>query len=101
MKTVDQTVHATSGNPAASNKETPFGMGRRCTAGRDTFSAYPPPPSKAHTCNAKHGPKISSNNLCHFSQQHVMILTSKFSTGDHNHSKFNDFQKFLATFEFY
>jgi hypothetical protein len=49
MKIVDQTVQATSGNPAASRRETPFGIGSTCPAGTFTFSAYPPPPSNAQT----------------------------------------------------
>nr|GMD93053.1 Uncharacterised protein [Ipomoea batatas] len=49
IKTVDQTVHATSGKLAASSKETPDGTGRTCPAGTATFSAYPPPPTRAHT----------------------------------------------------
>jgi hypothetical protein len=50
MKIVDQTVQATSGIPAASRRETPLGIGSSCPAGTFTFSAYPPPPSTAHTC---------------------------------------------------
>jgi hypothetical protein len=49
IKTVDQTVHATSGKLAASLRETPVGTGRTCAAGTATFSAYPPPLSRAHT----------------------------------------------------
>jgi hypothetical protein len=50
MKIVDQTVQATSGIPAASCRETPFGIGNTCPAGTFTFSACPPPPSNAQTC---------------------------------------------------
>lgn len=49
MKTVDHTVHATSGKLAASCKETLAGTGRTWPAGTATFSAYPPPPTRAHT----------------------------------------------------
>ncbi len=49
MNRVDQTVHATSGNPAASRRETPLGIGITWPAGALTFSAYPPPGSNAHT----------------------------------------------------
>jgi hypothetical protein len=52
MKTVDQTVHATSGKPAASARDTPSGTGSSCPAGTTTFSAYPPPLSSAQTCSA-------------------------------------------------
>jgi hypothetical protein len=50
MNTVDQTVQATSGRPAASVSDTPSGTGSSCPAGTTTFSAYPPPLSSAHTC---------------------------------------------------
>ena len=50
IKTVDQTGHATSGIPAASFRETPDGTRRTCPAGTATFSAYPPPERRAHTC---------------------------------------------------
>lgn len=50
MKTVDQTVHATSGKLAASLSEIPGGTGRTCPLGTATFSAYPPPLKRAHTC---------------------------------------------------
>jgi hypothetical protein len=49
IKTVDQTVHATSGRLAASLRETPCGTGRTCPAETATFSAYPPPLRRAHT----------------------------------------------------
>ncbi len=49
MNRLDQTVHATSGNPAASRRETPLGIGITWPAGALTFSAYPPPGSNAHT----------------------------------------------------
>jgi len=39
MKTVDQTVHATSGKAAASFREIPAGIGKICPAGTETFSA--------------------------------------------------------------
>ena len=52
MNTVDQTVQATSGKPAASVSDTPSGTGSSCPAGTTTFSAYPPPLSNAHTCKA-------------------------------------------------
>jgi hypothetical protein len=50
MNTVDQTVQATSGKPAASVSDTPSGTGSSCPASTTTFSAYPPPLSNAHTC---------------------------------------------------
>lgn len=53
MKTVDQTVDATSGIAAASRRDTPFGIGNTWPSGTFTFSAYPPPPSNAHTCSGK------------------------------------------------
>src|SRR6476620_1569751 len=49
MKTLDQTVHTTSGSAAASTRLTPEGTGRSCPAGTATFSAYPPPASSAQT----------------------------------------------------
>lgn len=66
IKTVDQTVHATSGRLAASFKETPDGIGRTCPVGTATFSAYPPPLRRAHTCKSQiicHG--IYSSNMLH------------------------------------
>src|SRR6201998_2522624 len=45
----DHTVHATSGNPAASMRSTPSGIGITCPAGTATYSAYPPPASSAQT----------------------------------------------------
>src|ERR1700742_1235394 len=47
--TFDHTVHATSGSDAAVTTSTPVGTGSSCPAGTTTFSAYPPPASKAHT----------------------------------------------------
>ena len=54
MKTVDQTVHATSGKEAASLSETPCGTGSTCPAGTATFSAYPPPLRRAQTYVVQH-----------------------------------------------
>lgn len=42
-------MHATSGKAAASMSETPEATGRTCPAGTATFSAYPPPLSRAQT----------------------------------------------------
>ena len=49
MKTLDQTVHATSGMTAAVTRSTPGGSGITCPAGTETFSAYPPAASRAQT----------------------------------------------------
>jgi hypothetical protein len=53
MNTVDQTVQATSGKPAACVSDTPSGIGSSCPAGATTLSAYPPPLRSAQTCEAK------------------------------------------------
>jgi len=52
MNTVDQTVQATSGKPAASVRDTPSGTGSSWPAGTTTFSAYPPPLRNAQTYRA-------------------------------------------------
>ena len=49
MKTLDHTVHATSGSAAAVTRSTPVGTGITWPAGTATCSAYPPPASSAHT----------------------------------------------------
>ena len=48
-KTLDQTVAVTSGSAAASTRSTPLGTGRSWPTGTATFSAYPPPDSRAQT----------------------------------------------------
>ena len=45
-KTLDHTVHTTSGSAAASTSDTPSGTGSSCPAGTRTCSAYPPPASR-------------------------------------------------------
>lgn len=72
MKMVDQTVHATSGKLAASVKETPFGTGRTCSAGVATFSAYPPPPRRAHTYSY-------DNSTCYQLQYCNLMIPPNFS----------------------
>ena len=49
MNTLDHTVQATSGRAAAVTRSTPCGTGITCPAGTATFSAYPPPASRAQT----------------------------------------------------
>lgn len=49
MKTLDQTVQTTSGRAAAVFRPTPAGTGSSWPAGTATFSAYPPPDSRAQT----------------------------------------------------
>ena len=39
MKTLDHTVHATSGSAAASTRETPAGTGITCPTGTTTYDA--------------------------------------------------------------
>ena len=51
MTTLDHTVHATSGSPAAVTRSTPSGTGSSCAAGTATFSAYPPPDISAQTAS--------------------------------------------------
>src|SRR5580704_18558819 len=58
--TLECTVQATSGRPAASDRLTPAGSGSNCPAGTDTFSAYPPPPSSAHTWSPTAQPSTPS-----------------------------------------
>jgi hypothetical protein len=70
MNTVDQTVEATSGNPAASLSETPSGIGSSCPAGTTTFSAYPPPLSRAQTCKRK--PSHNSTRPTRRKQAHAV-----------------------------
>jgi hypothetical protein len=49
MKTLDHTVHVTSGKAAASSRLTPAGTGNSWPTGTATFSAYPPPVRRAQT----------------------------------------------------
>src|ERR1700739_3791541 len=51
----DHTVQAPSGNPAASTRSTPSGIGITWPAGTATYWAYPPPASRAQTsCPTDH-----------------------------------------------
>jgi hypothetical protein len=66
MKIVDHTVHATSGKLAASVREIPVGTGRTCPSGTATFSAYPPPARRAHTCEVTpHNISIHNHRTTH------------------------------------
>src|SRR5690606_3041028 len=56
---LDQTVHATSGRPAASTRSTPRGTGSTWPAGATTRSAYPPPASRAQTSSPAATPVTS------------------------------------------
>ena len=60
MKTLDQTVAATSGRQAASTRETPDGTGMTCPTGTATRAAYPPPASSAHTSSPTFQPSTPS-----------------------------------------
>ena len=59
MKMFDQTVQATSGRAAASSRLTPAGTGSSWPAGTVTFSAYPPPVSRAQT-SSPDGPAVDA-----------------------------------------
>jgi hypothetical protein len=60
MKTLDQTVAATSGRQAASTRETPGGTGMTWPTGTATRSAYPPPASSAQTSSPTFQPSTPS-----------------------------------------
>ena len=60
MKTLDHTVQVTSGNAAASSRLTPAGTGSSWPAGTATFSAYPPPVSRAQTSSPTDQPSTPS-----------------------------------------
>ena len=60
MNTLDQTVQATSGMPAADARSTPGGSGITWPAGTATFSAYPPEASRAHTSSPTENPSTPS-----------------------------------------
>ena len=59
MKTLDHTVHATSGSAAASTSETPAGTGISWPTGTATRAAYPPPVSSAQTSSPTDQPSAS------------------------------------------
>ena len=50
---MDHTVQATSGSAAASTSDSEGGRGSSWEAGTVTLSAYPPPASRAHTCETR------------------------------------------------
>ena len=59
-KTMDHTVHVTSGSAAAVTRSTPFGTAMSCPTGTATRSAYPPPASSAQTRSPTFQPATSS-----------------------------------------
>ena len=81
MKTLDHTVHATSGSAAASTSETPAGTGISWPAGTATRAAYPPPVRSAQTSSPTAHPSTPSPS-CAMVPLHSRPMISELPSGD-------------------
>jgi hypothetical protein len=70
-----QTVKKVSGRHAAVIMSSPLGIGRHCPIGTATYSAYPPPATRAHTPSPTERPNWLSS--CETSPSEMTPATSK------------------------